>query len=265
MRFSTTFAVVAGAIPTMVRAMPAPDVQGNGEYIGTLVYKRHDVLSSRDLSLAEKHGVDVTKMIRHSLIRRADGDDITIWVHNSYQENDTGEEEDSSTSEAALAARAHVWGGSFDSGLHHNQCGHSSFEGLTSDRSAYTGGVQEMYRWANTRRGGFSLQSFCCGGNGNYDNIVIAGSNSGANARFGIRQTDEDRILPGRVGTEDIRDLAGDSLDRYQQNRNGWRVAARGQMSCATGMRAPFVQAVNIQWIIGRVDQRVRLKDLVSR
>ncbi|KAG7135266.1 hypothetical protein HYQ45_006985 [Verticillium longisporum] len=30
-------------------------------------------------------------------------------------------------------------------------------------------------------------------------------------------------------------ELAGDSLDRKQQNRNGWRAAARGQMSCATG------------------------------
>src|SRR5688572_8002926 len=78
------------------------------------VFKRDSALSARDLGLAEMHQVNVTEckptatriaprslltvavtsvVYKHSVIKRDDNDDITIWVHNSF-EPDQGPSED---------------------------------------------------------------------------------------------------------------------------------------------------------------------------
>ena len=272
MHFYALFA--AAVVPLMVHAAPAPnfDIEGNDGYIETIVYKRDSALSPRDLELATSHGVNVTQskcqllrlcpaeshsriVFRHSLIRRADGDDVTIWVHNSYQEH---KEE----AAPAVEARAYVWGDGghgFDPKIFYDQCAGSDYSGLTSKVSAFTGGVWEMYRWANTRRAGFEVPAYCCPGDGwtTFENLVIAGSNAGANARFGVKHYfADDRRYPLLVGTEDIRDVTRETLARFQANYDGkWRVASSGRMACTNPIG--WSPSTWTQWTIGRVDERV--------
>ena len=72
MRFSLFSVALAG---TQVAAIalprsPAPLAGEDEGYIETVVFKRGDVLTPRELALADKHGVDITKSKRGKRVKK---------------------------------------------------------------------------------------------------------------------------------------------------------------------------------------------------
>ncbi len=179
----------------------------------------------------------MTIVFKHAVLRQPDGDDIIIWASNSLQDaedDEDGEQEDATTRPVEKRQQQYVdqsWV-NFRSGGP-DQCGHSSMSGRTGSLSPFTGGILAMARWghAYNQHARFSL------GDDGWRNIVVAGSNSGANARFSCRRVrDAAAIGFGQthwsVGSRDIADLARDTEARYKQQINGWRASANGRMPC---------------------------------
>lgn len=190
-------------------------------------------------------------MFKHSLVRRTDGDDITVWVHNSYEEEAEEEEEEAP---AVKARQLPLSADMLNSNIHPDMCSGSTFEDRTGNNSPFTGGVSTMRNWALSRRGGFGVlgrdryQFYQW-----YTTLVTAGSNSGANAHFNVIPRHDHLYRPMRVGTYDIGDISRDSLTRFQrQTSNGWRMEARGRMPCATGSSSE-PRSVDVLWLIGPV------------
>ena len=195
-------------------------------------------------------------MFKHSLVRRTDGDDVTIWVDNSYEEE---EEEDAHVVKARqLPLEADM----LNPGLHPDMCSGTTFQDLTGSSSPFTGGVSTMRNWALSRRGAFAVmgrdrwQFYQW-----YSTLVTAGSNSGANAHFSIIPRIDHLSRSMRVGTWDIGDISRDSLTRYQRKvGSSWRMESRGRMPCATGSSSD-PQSVDVLWWIGSVYETRQTKD----
>ena len=185
-------------------------------------------------------------VFKHSISRRADGDDVVIWVHNSFEEQEAPV--------SAPVSKRYLWGGKWDPGVQRWMCEKFEFNHDTTANSPTTGGVHEIRSWASTRYGGFTIQW----GNPSWQNFIIAGSNGGTNARFDMKV---DHVLHGGyVSTDDIRQLAEGTLERYQRNYSGkWRVGGWGATSCWSGhWRAQFFRIFNkFYWVIGPAPGRV--------
>ncbi|KAH6686917.1 hypothetical protein F5X68DRAFT_232241 [Plectosphaerella plurivora] len=69
------------AICSIVSALPATPTANTVE-----LFKRDDPVTERDFELADLHGVNLAESYKHAVIRRDNGDDLTIWVHLSFVE-----------------------------------------------------------------------------------------------------------------------------------------------------------------------------------
>lgn len=181
-------------------------------------------------------------MYRHSIIKRDDGDHITIWVANSYNEF---EEENSGTddldadgldaddsvaddSDVELTKRKYrvgkvSWG---TSGKNRN-CYRTSYIGDTGPHAPFTGGANAIMDWGHSNcKGGWGLMQ-------KRNDLIVAGSNSGYNIRFTTEMTMSLGFgVAGNFGCHDVGLITRTSRDRFQQNHGGWRVRARGETSC---------------------------------
>jgi hypothetical protein len=193
---------------------------------------------------------------RHSVFKRSDGDDVTIWVHNSFSERDPGREgETSAATEGSLQARGHRTVRPFINGFGDgNECGGSTFYSETKSNSPGTGGANDIMRWSQTVSGIFTLASDCCS-DPERVNLIIAGSNTGNNMRFSAGKDRRDRGKVAYVGSKDIGDITRDAKDRFQRQLNGgWRLAARGGMRCNVGFLSPQPW---VNWVIDRTEERI--------
>lgn len=199
-------------------------------------------------------------MFKHSVVKRADGDDITVWVHNSFNatiEDDTEINARASDLEARqLSARPiHgvyaiptflTWGRS---------CNNGDSSSHTSSGSPTTGGTQEMVRWADRTRGRFELGTGSGSINRNFD-LVVAGSNGGTNAVFLVRKHPLDEHKAAWISTKDISYQASEALNRYQRQIDGkWRMGASGGMRCERAHPYIGIEA-KIDWSISWTGQR---------
>lgn len=184
-------------------------------------------------------------MWKHSVIKRADGDDTTIWVHNSYVEEAEGVEK----------RQTKLWHTGLSSGRTDN-CGHSSFVGDTGPGAPFTGGIQHMARWGASANGNFFV-------NGSQSRtwwiLVVAGSNSGANASFQARASIANVGWYIHVGARDVGDLSRDTNNMFARKfGNSWRARARGHMECkrAEPFPLPGLPGIFVEWRVDGVDQR---------
>ncbi|KAF3356274.1 Transcription factor atf1 [Verticillium dahliae VDG1] len=157
----------------------------------TTLFKRDDVLGPRDLELADAHGVNLTEMNRHSLMKRDDGDHVTIWVARNYIAHDDGGDsteavDDDDVDEEDLTKRQSVRVGKdvfFHRGaLGGKTCLKHKRQSHTGPNRPTSGGVQAFYRWGDREAGSFMLHS-------RWQSLVIAGSNKGANALYRASET----------------------------------------------------------------------------
>ncbi|KAH6686769.1 hypothetical protein F5X68DRAFT_190999 [Plectosphaerella plurivora] len=220
------FAAAAMALPTAITKDPFEF--NERDIIEIFALERKAVLSARDLEHAASH------VFPHSVIRRRSGDDITIWVDNSFEEGDApdaGDDSDEATSELDKRQKSRI-----NEGAYYNQGAQFQklCQGFNSDpnniltrpNSAFTGGFYAIEAWAGTAHGFFKLS----GAKGKtMTDLAIGGSNSGANARVSWKKVGD---IEARVGTGDLWSVTGVGLNRQVKYGNSWRASAEGTAYC---------------------------------
>ncbi|RGP81365.1 hypothetical protein FLONG3_509 [Fusarium longipes] len=195
-------------------ASPVPDISQSKDDL--VLFKRDSILDARDLELAEIHGVNLTKMYKHSMFKRDDGDHIIIWVARSFEEH---EDETLTKRQGARPGRESNYRTSPNS----DYCNSHKRQNHAGPNGPYSGGVQAMYRWANSNRGVWPVMS-------DWENLMIAGSNSGANAVYRARTLSS---IGTGIGTMDVRNDADWTQYRAREfSGRGWRASSKGGESC---------------------------------
>lgn len=160
------------------------------------------------------------------MIKRDDGDHVTIWVANSYTEH---EEEDADNSGVQLTKRQgyRIGQNQWNSNRRNSECFSTSYIGDTGPHAPFTGGAIAIANWGNSNCKGswFLIRS--------RNDLIVAGSNSGFNMRFTAELTSElGHGVVGYIGCRDVGTITRTARDRYEQNHGGWRVRARGSTLC---------------------------------
>ncbi|KAF5989190.1 hypothetical protein FCOIX_48 [Fusarium coicis] len=176
------------------------------------LFKRGANLESRDLQLAEAHGVNLTEMHKHSVLKRHDGDHVTIWVHSGLEDTE------GSKIEKRQRARNDA-GGRFQTGGRYSDfCySHDRKKPKLDKHSPTSGGVEAMRSWARNTKGYWQLSA----ADRTWKDLVVAGSNGGANAKYRIKIIEVDTALIG-MGTDDV---AADA--DFTRNENFVKIEAR--------------------------------------
>ncbi|CAF3590216.1 hypothetical protein SNK03_012905 [Fusarium graminearum] len=208
---------------TSAVALPVADI---GESEDNLVlFKRDDILSARDIELANIHGVDLTEMYKHSMIKRDDGDHIVVWVARDFIE--ANDEQGVSKRQSARPGTK----SDFTSDNKADYCRDHTRHDQTGPNGPYSGGVQAMYDWARNHSGGrWPLTS-------SWKNLVLAGSNSGANALYKAKTTGGET----NIGTKDVRNDADWTRNRAREfSGRGWRASSKGGETCGLQVRINY-------------------------
>lgn len=125
-----------------------------------------------------------------------------------------------------------------------DRCGHSSFVDKTTSSSPYTGGCNTIRDWHASNNGYYDLPGI---GSSQGMVLMIAGSNSGANCRFGIRHT----AWKARIGNTDVADIIRDANNKFAKfYSNAQRLGAEGTMGCSADLVQNGNAAVH-WWIDG--------------
>lgn len=194
-------------------------------------------------------------MYKHTSVKRSDDEEWTIWVHKSFQESQANET-DVAPGLQPRQLRARPIAPFFRS-REDRQCHYSStLDDETTSGSPTTGGTQEMQRWADSRNnmGFFDLDSAFIQANGNVD-LIVAGSNGGANAVFIAKKHPLDFGRWAYVGTYDIYWMI-DAANKFQRKINGkWRLGVHGGVRCGPWL-GPFDQGAKVDWWISWTSQR---------
>lgn len=161
-------------------------------------------------------------MYKHARIKRDDGDDLTIWVNRRFVPTDEESQDLTKRQGARMGSGGNYRGGDRD------QCNNHARNHHRTASSPYSGGVQAIERWAGAREGYFTITAQL----EKWDNLVVGGSNSGANALYRAQRADGNNI---RIGTEDIRDDADWTADGAVKFGSSWRAQGYGRESCPGG------------------------------
>lgn len=247
--------------------------------------KRGADLSARDLELADMHQVNLTEskftgvqyrvllytmeinlwpcnlVYKHSVVKRSDGDDVTIWVHNSYEEAELESPEENPKSKRQTAklhggAGAANWRNFPD----YKNCRPTQYNDITSSTSPYTGGIHAIRDWTRDNVGYFLLgkhpetgEVWGPDGGWGWRTVLVGGSNSGRNARFRFHAFDPNFQYFGIVGNPDVEDACNWTLDHRREYNGRWRAAAAGFQYCGP----PGSRGTGVEWQIISWDQRV--------
>ncbi|KAH8172798.1 hypothetical protein LIA77_07053 [Sarocladium implicatum] len=223
-------------------------------------FKRDAVLSARDLELADMHQVNLTEMYKHSVIKRSDGDHVTIWAHNTYEDLEGPAENPKSKRQTAKlhggAAAAH-WRNRPD---FVNCRSHQRWD-ITSGTSPFTGGIEAIRDWTWDNVGFFLMgvnpetrEVYGPGGGWGWRTVLVGGSNSGRNARYRMAVWDANIQYFGIVHNPDIRHDCDWTLDRRRSFNGRWRAAAHGRQRCGIPGNG---QGIGQEWQIISWDQNV--------
>lgn len=199
------------------------------------------------------------------MVKRDDGDHVTIWVDNSYVEpgDDELDADDSNTdvSDVELARRQSLRILSvFSSGAATKEwCHGDSYVQDTGANAPFTGGANAIISWSNSCSGGWRA------GIAEVRDLIVAGSNKGSNMHFRIEaRWTIDGTVWSSIGCRDVGRFTRNARDLFQKNIGGWRVRARGEAycelsgtSCVNNTCMPAVGNVPIKWWIGLFTGRV--------
>ncbi|RBQ80112.1 hypothetical protein FVER14953_21714 [Fusarium verticillioides] len=190
-----------------------------------VLFKRDSVLNTRDLELADIHGVNLTEMYKHSMFKRDDGDHIVVWVARSFTEYP---DETLTKRQGARPGRE----SGYHSGADSDYCGKHKRQNLAGPNGPYSGGVQAMYRWANSHSGNWVVGA-------DWSNLMIAGSNKGANAVYRAKSVHGYNTV---IGTKDVRNDADWTQKRALKinGGRGWRASSKGGEDCNAGWRINY-------------------------
>ena len=155
------------------------------------------------------------------MFKRDDGDHIVIWVARTFLEHQDG------TLMKRQQARPGK-NGHYEDTHASDHCHSHKRKNHAGPNGPYSGGVQAMYRWANSHSGTFIVL-------GNWENLMIAGSNTGANAVYRAK------TMSGSggtgIGTMDVRNDADWTQYRAIEFSGRWRASSKGEESCKGSTR----------------------------
>ncbi|RFN47073.1 hypothetical protein FIE12Z_8687 [Fusarium flagelliforme] len=177
------------SLVTVVAASPhplVPSIIKRGEE-EVHVFNRDTPLTPDDLIIAENHGVNITEMFKHSVIKRRGKEDVTIWVDNSFEETLDPEENPATPKRAVKPLDNYVYS--------------------NGPNAPCTGGLEQMRTWATENNGVFYFEA-----SGNpWRTLVVAGTNTGCNGR--IRAQKHGTLgTPGNgIGNADIYNIVNAS------------------------------------------------------
>ncbi|KAL2214747.1 hypothetical protein CC79DRAFT_1363494 [Sarocladium strictum] len=240
------------------------------------VFKRDlGSVTARDIELAKRDGVSLLEMYRHSVVKRDDGDHVTIWVHNSFEEGETVEElpagldsgavevagDDASDTKLAKRQKTAIkneWEGV----LRGHECwwDKTIYHDDTGPTAPYTGGLNAVVSWGRNRKGGWWVRST------RDRDLIVAGSNSGANMRFHARsESNLASNIAAHIGAQDVGTIVERARNRYQRNTgggmrvraNGWAFCALEGTGCYKTYCAPTFGQQWIQWWISRYNSNI--------
>ncbi|EKJ77350.1 hypothetical protein FPSE_02428 [Fusarium pseudograminearum CS3096] len=215
--------ILPSLLATSTVAVPVADIDNSGDNL--VLFKRDDLLDARDLELADIHGVNVTEMYKHSMLKRDDGDHVVVWVARDFIEANDGQ---------GVSKRQTARPGTnsnFQNDAISDYCRDHKRQNHAGPNGPFSGGVKAMYGWARGHSGG----SWPVGSG--WKNLVLAGSNSGANALYRARVTSGDVT---HVGTQDVRNDADWTQQRAQKFNGQWRASSKGGETCSTNDRINY-------------------------
>lgn len=159
------------------------------------------------------------------MFKRDDGDHIVVWVARSFTE------EDPSLTKRQGARPGRESG--FQNSPFSDYCRSHKRQNHAGPNGPYSGGVQAIYRWARGHSGGeWNV-------NKNWENLVIAGSNKGANAVYKARVVSG--LNPTATGTMDVRNDADWTQNRAREfSGRGWRASSKGGETCGLNTRINY-------------------------
>ncbi|KAF4341969.1 hypothetical protein FBEOM_4135 [Fusarium beomiforme] len=250
-------AVVASGSPAPGSKKDAMNLIGGDEIVEHVRLKRDVLLHAQDIYEAEKYRVNPREMYKHSILRRSNGDHVSIWVHKSF--NGSFFDNDKQTNHIAGLTRRDLGidvvnqhTELFEPGENKKKCRKPTIKRLTDSGSPTTDRALAILRWTNMNLGAFHLSAGCCF---HATDLLVAGSNHGTNMRFTVRKESGGMFL----GSEDIAKIAKRVVDKHSKQIGGaWRVAAEGKMNCHTGHNREFKK---LWWDISRSDQQVGVSD----
>lgn len=162
-------------------------------------------------------------MYKHSEIKRADGDDIHVWVSRSFVEDDEEEEQDLAKRQQQKVRLGH--GADYTPGGDDDNCKDHTRDKKSNAGSPFKGGVDAMFNWANARSGRFRVDK-----GKDWQPLVVAGSNLGANAVHRVQSVGGGLFY---VGTKDVRNDADWTRNHCETFDGRTRCSSTGRESCS--------------------------------
>lgn len=161
------------------------------------------------------------------MVKRDDGDHVIIWVDNSFNDTVPDESEGLSKRMGVRVGKGSGWSSAI--GHIDDFCRNHDRTDWTHSGAPYSGGVKAMYQWARaSRAGNWDVP------HGRWQNLLVAGSNSGANALYRVYGRDS----PGTsIGTKDVRNDADWTQKRARKFGNSWRAGSHGAHTCGVHFR----------------------------
>lgn len=197
-------------------------------------------------------------MTKHSVIKRADGDDYTVWVHRSFVEVELPE--DGGLEKRQSARLDHSSFVKFHKSPDTDRCGTNTWYGHTGPSSPTTGGPHAIVRWANSNPSYFEIPREDAR-DVRWHTLVIGGSNTGNNARFSVKRLAADSTWTVFIGSDDIRYQTSKAITDYQRQfaDGSWRVEASGGGRCDyyRGPADPHPDRPWVNWEIRKTEVRV--------
>lgn len=209
------------------------------------------------------------------MVKRNNGDHVTIWVHNSFEEGGPEEEMSASLDSSAdelsdkeapdtslVKRQKTAVKGSWSGPLRGHECwwDKTTYHDDTGPTAPYTGGLNAVVSWGRNRKGGWWVKSTTD------RDLIVAGSNSGANMRFHARS--EHNLasnVAAHIGAQDVGTIVERARNRYQRNvgggmrvrANGWAYCAIEGWSCYKTFCGPNAGQQWIQWWISRYNSNI--------
>jgi hypothetical protein len=164
------------------------------------------------------------------MVKRDDGDHVVVWVARDFVE-DRNVADDRQGFSKRQGARPGDKSG-FGADTASDYCRDHKRQDHTGPNGPYSGGVQAMYRWARGHPGG----SWPLGSS--WKNLVLAGSNKGANAIYKAKMVSGGDTW---IGTQDVRNDADWTQKRAREfSGRGWRASSKGGETCVLWSRINY-------------------------
>lgn len=188
---------------------------------------------------------------KHSVINRSNGDDITVWVHQSFQEE---RDIDPAGDLAERQVKTLDWYG--DSSTSYRRCHSVRYGDKTTSTSPTADKTEALATWARKTSGSWLLSALPFKGPKWLD-VAVAGSDSGENIKLSMHFM---TMEGSQLATSDVLDIATHVQTNFKRKfGNVWRAEADGGHMCSVAIYISFTGRPVSHWahwrLLGTADR----------